>query len=284
MGKNYSSKDFVNDNTLSVPLELITNKEWADKVSSDEAIVYAFIKYRMRLSQMNAEQFEDENGLYTIYKQEEIAEQMNKPLRTVRYWFSKLKEHGLIETRKQGLGKPQKIYLRKIDSVLPVSASTGCQSDRQPVATPIPSTHCQSDRQPVATPYRENQDKRINTENKDTRESARTQNSTRRFVPPTLEEVQSYLDEKGYTWDAEAFMDFYISKGWYVGSNRMTDWKAACRNWNRHRKAENMGSKKTQEPIDYDKKWGIKSYGEDENYGKDFKGSVTSFDSDDLPF
>ena len=33
--------------------------------------------------------------------------------------------------------------------------------------------------------------------------------------------------------DAEAFCDFYASKNWMVGKNKMKDWNAACRNWAR---------------------------------------------------
>lgn len=52
------------------------------------------------------------------------------------------------------------------------------------------------------------------------------------FVPPTHEEVKSYVEEKGYAFfDAERFIDFYTSKGWMVGKNKMKDWKAAVRNW-----------------------------------------------------
>ncbi len=51
------------------------------------------------------------------------------------------------------------------------------------------------------------------------------------FVPPTLEEVSAYVSEKGYSIDMERFIDFYTSKGWMVGKNKMKDWKAAVRNW-----------------------------------------------------
>lgn len=57
------------------------------------------------------------------------------------------------------------------------------------------------------------------------------------FVPPTLEEVNVYVSEKGYTVDAERFIDFYTSKGWMVGKNKMKDWKAAVRNWWKNEKS-----------------------------------------------
>lgn len=53
------------------------------------------------------------------------------------------------------------------------------------------------------------------------------------FVPPSLQQVQAYISEKGYAIDAEHFIDFYTSKGWMVGKNKMKDWKAAVRTWSR---------------------------------------------------
>lgn len=53
----------------------------------------------------------------------------------------------------------------------------------------------------------------------------------KRFVPPTLEQVKERIKEKNYTFDAEAFIAFYQSKNWYVGKNKMKDWKAAMVTW-----------------------------------------------------
>lgn len=52
-----------------------------------------------------------------------------------------------------------------------------------------------------------------------------------RFVPPTVEEVKAYADEKGLRVDAERFVSFYESKNWMVGKNKMTSWKAAVSGW-----------------------------------------------------
>ena len=55
----------------------------------------------------------------------------------------------------------------------------------------------------------------------------------KRFTPPSREQVQEYITEKGYQVDAERFIDYYTSNGWRVGKNPMKDWKATVRNWNR---------------------------------------------------
>jgi hypothetical protein len=68
-----------------------------------------------------------------------------------------------------------------------------------------------------------------------------------RFTPPTLEEVQAYCTERGNNVDAERFIDFYSSKGWMVGKNKMKDWKAAVRNWeSRDKPTPTVESEKTK--------------------------------------
>ena len=47
------------------------------------------------------------------------------------------------------------------------------------------------------------------------------------FKAPTLEQLKAEFPNL----DAQRFHDFYSSKGWMVGKNKMKDWKAAARNW-----------------------------------------------------
>lgn len=54
-----------------------------------------------------------------------------------------------------------------------------------------------------------------------------------RFAQPTLNQVREYCLERNNGVDAERFVDFYTAKGWMVGKNKMKDWKAAVRNWER---------------------------------------------------
>ena len=51
-----------------------------------------------------------------------------------------------------------------------------------------------------------------------------------RFVPPTVDEVEEYVHERGSRVDPQGFIDFYAAKGWMIGKSKMVDWKAACRN------------------------------------------------------
>ena len=53
----------------------------------------------------------------------------------------------------------------------------------------------------------------------------------KRFVPPTLEEVSQYCNERQNGIDPQRFIDYYTSNGWKVGRNPMKDWRAAIRTW-----------------------------------------------------
>ena len=57
----------------------------------------------------------------------------------------------------------------------------------------------------------------------------------KQFLPPTIEDVKKYCSLRGNKVSPETFVDFYESKGWMVGKNKMKDWKAAVRTWEKNR-------------------------------------------------
>lgn len=58
-----------------------------------------------------------------------------------------------------------------------------------------------------------------------------TPTKNKRFIPPTLDEVRKYCQERNNNINPEKFIDHYSSNGWKVGNNTMRDWKAAVRTW-----------------------------------------------------
>jgi len=57
------------------------------------------------------------------------------------------------------------------------------------------------------------------------------ENIKRKFIKPTPGEIQEYCNSRNNGINANAFYDFYESKDWYVGKNKMKDWKACVRTW-----------------------------------------------------
>jgi hypothetical protein len=69
----------------------------------------------------------------------------------------------------------------------------------------------------------------------------------KRFIKPTIEEIQAYCDERNNGINANAFYDFYESKNWYVGKNKMKDWNACIRTWEQREKKDTSKKKKWYE-------------------------------------
>lgn len=80
--------------------------------------------------------------------------------------------------------------------------------------------------------------KEIKKDNKDKKEKNNNK-PLKRFVPPTLEEVEQYCFERGNHVSASRFVDYYDSVGWSIGKGKpMKDWKAAVRTWERDERTE----------------------------------------------
>lgn len=71
-----------------------------------------------------------------------------------------------------------------------------------------------------------------------------------RFVPPTEAEVRDYCLGKGYSVDPEAFVAFYASKGWKVGSQPMKDWRAALVTWQKREESDPRKGKPAPQPAE----------------------------------
>ena len=75
----------------------------------------------------------------------------------------------------------------------------------------------------------------------DQEEEKEKRGKSKRFTPPTINEITTYCKERNNDVDPERFHDFYQSKNWMIGKNKMKDWKAAVRTWER-------GNKQKQHP------------------------------------
>lgn len=76
-----------------------------------------------------------------------------------------------------------------------------------------------------------------------------TEGKPKRFVKPTIEQLELYMEERGMNNVANRFYDHYESNGWKVGKNPMKDWKASVRTWETNHKKEH--TTQTPKPIKY---------------------------------
>ena len=71
-----------------------------------------------------------------------------------------------------------------------------------------------------------------------------TDSNKRRFKKPTIQDISDYCFERKNNIDAETFYDFYQSKDWKVGKNKMKDWKACVRTWEKRQVNNVKGTSK----------------------------------------
>jgi len=91
----------------------------------------------------------------------------------------------------------------------------------------ILSRHIKLIKQPTQNKFRDNTNININNTN------LTDSNKKARFKKPSVDDIVDYCKERNNNIDAEAFIDFYESKDWKIGKNKMKDWKAAVRTWER---------------------------------------------------
>ncbi len=70
------------------------------------------------------------------------------------------------------------------------------------------------------------------------------------FKKPSVNDVELYCIERDNKIDAISFVNFYESKGWMVGKNKMKDWRACVRTWEMRAKNKKSYTPKTMSKLD----------------------------------
>ena len=132
---------------------------------------------------------------------------------------------GLIEVLESGA-----IYMLDIQNYIGKSST---EADRQrSYQNRITTEKCKNSNKlsnKISTPEIETE-KEIKL-NKETTTKVVVKKKRQNFVKPTKQQIEEYCRELNVTFDADKFIDYYESKGWYVGKSPMKDWKATLRNW-----------------------------------------------------
>ena len=112
-------------------------------------------------------------------------------------------------------------------------------------------SHSESQNESQSESPEPNHTEPIYTEPIEKREAPSVPREKARFTPPSVDEVSEYVREKGLHVDPQRFVDFYSSKNWMVGKNKMADWRSACRGWSSRDKPPEQKSF-GRDRIDYD--------------------------------
>ena len=258
--KNWDVCDQLNYNFMPVPKALAMGFK---SVSINAKWTYSLLLDRMMASRKNAERFHDKNGMYLLFNQDEVAELIGASKRTVIRIFKELEESGLIETRKQGFGKAQKIYLRKLSELSEMYSETSSKKSCQNGTTinaklsPQDMPNLSPQDMPNLSPPTKSETNKSDTNMSDT-ESSRSRLSniavngsvgkttptpTQSYfgtsvVTPTLEKIQAFVEKNNFTFSSEKFYDYYNAVGWKVRGMPITDWQSLCRSWQARERPE----------------------------------------------
>ena len=114
----YKINEVTQHKYYQVPKELYTNPRYKTVINNDAKMLYALLLDRMELSRTNG-WVEDDGTIFLIFKREDLADMLGICVTTVWRAIKQLKEVGLIEEKRQGLNRPNLIYIGKIDYSVP---------------------------------------------------------------------------------------------------------------------------------------------------------------------
>lgn len=160
-GHFYKINEVTQHKYYQVPKELYSNPKYKTAINNDAKMLYALLLDRMELSRTN--HWVDADGtIFLIFKREDLADMLGICVTTVWRAIKQLKEVGLLAEKRQGLNRPNLIYIGKIDY--------GTEPEEQPekydVSGDSPSIPADSEKLNVKTVHsamsgvlhRENQD------------------------------------------------------------------------------------------------------------------------------
>ena len=114
----YKINEVTQHKYYQVPKELYTNPRYKTTINNDAKMLYALLLDRMELSRTNG-WIEDDGTIFLIFKRADLADMLGICTKTVWRAIKQLKEVGLIEEKRQGLNRPNLIYIGKIDYSVP---------------------------------------------------------------------------------------------------------------------------------------------------------------------
>ena len=178
------------------------------------------------------------------YNAEMLASVTGHQIGTVKQAISIFKDLGLIDVLENGA-----IYMLDIQNFIGRGSSEADRKReyRQRIETDRTNVRQISDKTPPEIEIELEIEKELEIE-LDTKAN-KSPTKAKRFVKPTLSEIEQYCIERNNNINAEQFYDYYESNGWKVGKNSMKDWKAAVRTWERS-EYRNVKVSKKQQAID----------------------------------
>ena len=159
---------------------------------------------------------------------------------SISKWINALVDRGYISSQiiyKEGTKQIDGRYIKILYDPIKEKFNTSITKVKDPIKEKFNT--------PIKEKFKDNNTVINNTFNTTNEYIDKSDKPTRkRFVPPSLEEVQAYCLERKNKVNAEKFINHYTSNGWYIGRTKMKDWKAAVRTW----EGNGYDNKKPEQP------------------------------------
>ena len=108
----YKINEYLENVFYQIPKELFVNPYYKN-LNSDSKLLYSLLLDRLSVSMKN-EWIDKEGNIFLIFSRKEAGEKLNLSDKTVTKAFKQVLEVNLIAEKRQGLGKPNLIYVGKI--------------------------------------------------------------------------------------------------------------------------------------------------------------------------
>ena len=203
--------------------------EWLEEQKPNgRDYAYFYLKLCLKSLKSNGILIRNVGNILIPYDNNKLAELTRMDFDTVTVAMELLKQIGLIQILENG-----EIYITQLENLIGSVSKGALKKQQQRLISRQKVDKC--------PPKIELKDK-----DRDKDIYKKEIYKEKSFTKPTVEEIQNYCNERKNGINANAFYDFYESKNWYVGKNKMKDWKACIRTWE-----QRGGNKKTASVPDW---------------------------------
>lgn len=204
--KPYTREESEQHAYYSIPKELFTNSDYK-QISTDAKVLYGLLRDRNQLSIKN--NWVDDNGhIYIIFTREEVMEVLDVAKPKAVNLFKELENVELIKDVRQGLNKPNIIYVGKI--------TPESQSNQRKLEN-LTSGSNKNEIQEVTKSYSSNTD--INNTNKNKNQSVSPEEKQIDGQTDDLQELKSIFEKSNVDlYGTKLFIQETIKKMWFSGN------------------------------------------------------------------
>lgn len=196
--------------------------EWLEEQEPNgRDYAYFYLKLCLKSLKSNGILIRNVGNILIPYDNKKLAELTRMDFDTVCVAMELLKQIGLIQILENG-----EIYLTQLENLIGSVSKGALKKQQQRLMSGQRADNC--------PPKIELKDKDIYKKKDNI--SYDILSKEKGFKKPTVEEIQNYCNERNNDVDANQFYDFYESKNWYVGKNKMKSWQACVRTWERNNK------------------------------------------------